>query len=354
MAAIEERKNIEGAVTYRVKIRRKGYSTLSKTFKNKTDAKKFIRKIESDIDQGKQLASSEATKRTLAEAIDRYIQFALPKKPRSHRQQSPQLQWWKQQIGHLTLVQVTPAVLAKCRELLSSEPTHRSPLRSNSTVNRYMAVISHLFTVAVKEWEWININPCNKLSKLSEPRGRVRFLSDDERERLLEACKKSSNEYLYTIVVIALSTGARKNEILSLTRNDVDLKQNIVIFRDTKNKSTRSVPLLCQARQLVVEVLKIHNLNTTLLFPSKIHSLQPFDIRKAWERAIRSSGIENFVFHDLRHTAASYLTMSGASLIEVAEILGHKTLNMAQRYSHLSKSHLNGVIERMNNRMSLK
>lgn len=351
MATLEERRHKDGSLTYRVKIRRKGHPTLSQTFKLKTRAKQYIHKIESDINQGAHLADIEATKRTLAEAIDRYIQFTLTKKPKSLKQQTMQLTWWKQQIGDLKLAQVTPAVLSECREVLANEHTHKGTVRSGSTVNRYISAISHLFTVAIKEWGWINSNPCSKVSKLKEPRGRVRFLDDGEREKLLKACKKSSNEYLYTIVIIALSTGARRNEIMHLTRDDVDLKQNILIFRDTKNKTTRAVPLRCHARELVVKLLQAPKPHTKLLFPSNIIPDQPYDIRKAWEKAIRASGIENFLFHDLRHTAASYLTMSGASLIEVAEILGHRTLSMVQRYSHLSKEHLNSVVDRMNKKM---
>src|SRR5262249_21927858 len=77
----------------------------------------------------------------------------------------------------------------------------------NSTVRRYLAVLSHAFTVAVQEWEWLNGSPFHKVSKPKEPRGRVRFLSEDERERLLEACRQSRNKYLHIVVVLALSTG---------------------------------------------------------------------------------------------------------------------------------------------------
>jgi integrase len=354
MATLEERRHKDGTVTYRVKVRRKGYRTLSRTFKQKTRAKQFIRKIESDIDQGSHSTNTEASKRSLAEAIDRYSQFTLPKKPKSQNQQTMQLSWWKQQIGDLKLAQVTPAVLSESRTLLAHEQTNKGIPRSDSTVNRYMAVISHLFTIAMKEWGWINSNPCRRLSKLTEPRGRVRFLDHAEIEKLMEACKNSPNEYLYIIVVIALSTGARRNEIMTLTRDDVDLSQNILIFRDTKNTSTRSVPLLGEARELVDKLLKVPKLHTKLLFPSKIKPEKPYDIRKAWENALRTAQIDQFRFHDLRHTAASYLTMSGASLIEVAEILGHRTLNMVQRYSHLNKKHLDSVIERMNKHIFMK
>ncbi len=353
MASIEVRTSKAGAVTYRVKVRRKGCSHLSKTFMRKTDAKQYAQKIESDINQGVHKANALSERKTLADAVDRYIQFVLPKKPKSQSKQAVQLRWWKEQAGHLKLCDVDPAVVAELRESLTLRPTRQGAATANATVNRYLAALSHMFTIAIKEWGWLEANPCSKVSKLTEPRGRVRFLSDSERDDLLHVCKQSPNPYLYIVVLIALSTGARYAEIMGLTRHDVDLKQNLLIFRDTKNGSTRSVPLQYKALECITAHLKVRNLNTAHLFPSTTNPNKPMDIRKAWQRALTLSGVENFLFHDLRHTAASYLTMSGASLIEVAEILGHRTLSMVQRYSHLSKKHLEGVIERMNEKMNI-
>ncbi len=353
MASIDTRVGKNGSISYRVKICRKGYSRLSKTFKRKTDAKQYAQKVESDINQGVHKANALSDRKTLADAVDRYIQFVLPKKPKSQSKQAVQLRWWKEQAGHLKLCDVDPAVVAELREHLTQRPTRQGAATANATVNRYLAALSHMFTIAIKEWGWLEANPCSKVGKLTEPRGRVRFLSDSERGDLLHVCKRSSNPYLYTVVVIALSTGARYGEIMGLTRHDVDLKQNLLIFRDTKNTETRSVPLHSKALYCITAHLKVRNLNTALLFPSASNPNKPMDIRKAWQRALALSGADGFRFHDLRHTAASYLTMSGASLIEVAEILGHRTLSMVQRYSHLSKKHLDGVIERMNEKMNI-
>jgi integrase len=186
-----------------------------------------------------------------------------------------------------------------------------------------------------------------KVSKPKEPRGRVRFLSDEERQCLLDACKVSRSAYLYTIVVLALSTGARRGELLSLHWGDVDLKRGLLTFRETKNGDTRAVPLTGYALDVLSTHAKIRRLNTTLVFPNDTGT-QPASIREAWEYAVRRAGIANFRFHDLRHSAASYLAMNGASLAEIAEVLGHKTLAMVKRYAHLSEAHTRGVVERMN------
>jgi len=351
MANIEERILKDGCKTYRVKIRRKGYPVLSKTFSRKTDAHRFIRKIESEIDQGKHLAAPEATKRTLAEAVDRYIEMVLPRKPKSQIKQTMQLTWWKDQLGHLTLSQVTPSHIAEQRDILSRGKTPTGTIRSAGTTNRYLAALSHMLTIASKEWAWIDHNPVMKVERLKEPRGRVRYLDDDERERLLQACMNSKSPYLYTIVVLALATGGRKNEIVSLSRHDVDLNRQVVTFSHTKTDQIRSVPISGLAVELLAQCLKVHSLETDLLFPSHKIPTKPIEIRKPWIRALEEANIENFVFHDLRHTAASYLSMSGASTLELADVLGHRTLQMTKRYTHHNQSHLAKVMAKMQKRI---
>jgi integrase len=185
----------------------------------------------------------------------------------------------------------------------------------------------------------------HKVRKPKEPRGRVRFLSDDERQRLLKACQASTSQHLYHVVVLALSTGARKMELLSLTWRNVDLKRGTIALQDTKNGERRTLPLTGLALTMMHQ--QVQQGDSLLVFPSP-DGTKPLDIRTAWKTAIRRAGIEDFRFHDLRHSAASYLAMSGASLVEIAEILGHKTLQMTKRYAHLSESHTRNVVARMN------
>src|SRR5262249_55801997 len=174
--------------------------------------------------------------------------------------------------------------------------------------------------------------------KPKEPRGRVRFLSDDERKRLLDVCRESDSQYLYTIVALALATGARKMELLSLTWQDVDLKRGVMTLHETKNGEHRTLPLTGHALALMREHASIQCKETSLVFPSQ-NGKAARDIRTAWRHAVKRAGIENFRYHDLRHTFASYLAMNGASLLEIAEALGHKTLSMVKRYAHLSEAH---------------
>lgn len=361
MAYIQERKNSNGEVTYRVQVRLKGAPTQSATFTRKTDAKRWVQQMESAIREGRYFKSSEAKRHTVTEMIERYTRDVLDKHPKKKRDQSHHLAWWKEEIGNYALSDITPARLVECRDKLGNGITRRHTQRSPATVARYMTTLSCVFSTAVREWGWLEDNPFRNVSKPKEPRGRVRFLSDDEtlpdgktedgeRTRLLKACKKSQNPFLYPVVVVALSTGARKSEIMNLRWKDVNLVRGMIILHETKNGERRSLPLMGHALEQVKKLAKVRRLDTDLLFPAK-NPMKPMDIRKPWEKALKQAGITDFRFHDLRHSCASYLAMNGASSAEIAEVLGHKTLEMVKRYAHLSEQHTAGVVSRMNEKI---
>jgi integrase len=365
MASIQERRNGKGETSYRVQVRVKGYPAQTATFSTKTAAKLWAKTTEAAIAEGRHFKTAEAKRHTLAELVDRYAREVLPGKRYADRREA-HLAWWKDTLGAYSLAELTPARIAEARDSLLGAPTTRGP-RKPATVVRYMAALSHALSVAVKEWGWLEDSPMRKVRKPQEPRGRVRFLSDDERARLLAACKESRNPALYPVVVLALSTGMRRGEILGLKWADVDLAQGRATLHETKNGERRVVPLVGHAREVLREHSKVRRLSTDFVFPGKPprgraaltqgqnsqkpQNPVPVDVRSAFVRAVAKAGLEDFRFHDLRHTAASYLAMNGASLAEIAEVLGHKTLQMVRRYSHLSEAHTAGVVARMNERM---
>lgn len=351
MATIEKRANKEGKVSHRVKVRLKGHPTQTASFDRLTDARKWAQQTEVAIRERRYFKTSESKRHTLSEAIDRYIKNVLPEKPKSHDDQLVQLKWWREAIGQNSLADVTPALIVEQRDKLLAGTTARNLPRSPATANRYLAALSHLFTIAVKEWEWADENPLRKVSKMKEPRGRIRFLSDEEREKLLKAAKESENPYLYLIVILCLSTGARKMEVLGLSWDSIDLARGIITLHETKNGERRILPLVGYAKELLKEHAKIRVLHSGLVFPSAQNPKNPIDIRSAWETALKKAEITNFRFHDLRHSAASYLAMNGATLAEIAEVLGHKTLQMVKRYAHLSEAHTAKIVEKMNQKI---
>jgi len=350
MASVERRKNNKG-ITFRAKVRVKGFPSQSATFSNIADAKQWGKRTEADIIEGIYFKSRKAHKRLLSEAIDRYKKHVLPTKPRSAYAQGIQLDWWRKKMGRYSLAEVTPSVIVDYRDKLAEEITVRRETRSAATINRYMAALGHVFTIAFKEWEWVNENPFSKIRRRKEPRGRVRFLSDEERVRLLAECKKSKNPYLYVVVVLALSTGARSMEIKGLRWSNVDFNRSVIVLDETKNQNRRVLPLVGHALELMRQYKsQTAHINCELVFPGR-NFKQPMDLRTPFNNALKKAGIKDFRFHDLRHSCASYLAMNGASITEISEVLGHKTLQMVKRYTHLSESHTAKVISSMNEKI---
>ena len=356
MATIEARTTKDGKTHYRVLVRLKGAPPASATFRKKTDAATWAAKTESEIREGRYFHHAEARRHTLAEAIDRYTADVLPRKsPTMEVHQLSQFKWWKEKLGHLVLADVTPAVISAARDELIRTPVRgkdpsdsdKPRKRSAGSVNRYMAALSHLLAVCSREWGWLEANPARNVSRLREPTGRVRFLSDDERDRLLKACRESTQPLLYPLVVLALSTGARSGELLGLRWGNVDLERHVIRLEKTKNRTRRALPLAGLAFAEVEKLSRVRRIDTDLVFPRPGED-RPINPRPAWLRALKAAGIHDFHFHDLRHSAASYLAMNGATLAEIAAILGHRTLAMVGRYSHLTEQHTSAVVERMN------
>ena len=288
------------------------------------------------------------SRHTVLEMIDRYIKEASVVRPNTVRNQSSHLSWWRQEMGHCYLDNVRPAVLIEYRSKLLSGVSCRGKPRAVATVNRYFSTLSRVFSVAVKEWEWLDGSPLQNISKLEEPAGRTRFLSEQEIKHLLDACASLQHRDLYTAVVLALSTCARYMEIMSLCWKDIDLEVGVIYLRKTKNKTTRAIPLQGYALELMRARYHLSVDQLGLVFPSCLKPNQPISFRMSWKKALQLSGIKDFRWHDLRHTGASYLAMQGASLTELSEILGHKTLQMVKRYAHLSLPHTIQIVARMN------
>ena len=232
MATIEKRET-----GYRAKVRLKGCPAQSATFERLTDARKWAQATETAIREGRYFTHSEAKKHTVADLVERFERDVAPHKgAQTAKDYVRQLRWWRERIGAHTLADMTPALISEQRDILARDITP-------ATVNRYLSALSVAAGVAVREWGWLESNPLVRVGRLKEPRGRVRFLSDDERGRLLEACKASSNRDLYPAVVLSLSTGARRMEILSARWSQVDFNRGTLTLHETKNGERRVLPL---------------------------------------------------------------------------------------------------------------
>jgi integrase len=359
MASIRSKRRADGSVSFHVQVRVKGHPPQTASFDRKTDAKRWGEQTESAIRQRRYFSVFEAQRHTTSDAIDRFVRDVLPNCPKQRRDLVSHLDWWKSEVGAHLLSELTPSVLSAARDKLSNGTTVRKKKRAPATVLRTMASMSAVLKVAERDWGWIESSPMAKISKPIADRGRVRFLSVFERTELLRACTELAHPYLHTIVVIALSTGMRLGEIMGLRWELVDIRDSMAIghaqLLDTKNGERRGVPIAGSALAAVRTLASKEGKSHGLLFPSlrlqtksKGEAEKPMDIRRPWEEAVARAKIKDFRFHDLRHSAASYLAMNGATAPEIAAVLGHKTLAMVKRYAHLSESHTASVVARMN------
>lgn len=336
-----------GKKRYIAQVRHRGalQKNISKSFTCASDAHKWKVEMQLDIERGR-FKGTEVQRHTVGKLIDRFISKELPKSPKGQAKQTALLTWWKGRLGHLLLSELTRPVISDARDVLLDGTTVRKSKRSPATVNRYLAALSKALTVAVKEWEWLEENPMRKMSRPKEGQGRDRYLSLEEKPRLREACKADPNPYLYPIVELALLTGMRRGEILSLQWEDIDYQAQEIILRQTKNGERRLISLI-PPLEAILDVCRQFSGGRGLIFPPRRLGSDTADITTAFKRACKKAGISNFRFHDLRHTAASYMAMDGgATQGELMAILGHKSPQMTRRYAHYSRRHLAEVMSR--------
>lgn len=366
MANIRKRFTKAGNSYFTVQIRLKGHPSETASFDRLTDAKKWAQQTEVAIKEGRYFKTAEAKKHTLADAITRYSSEILPNRYTTAEQANrrPILKWWSDRIGAHLMSDLTTGMFADCRNALTQEGCSGKPL-APATVHRYFAIIEEVIKRCVIEWHWLEQSPLrdNRIEMPSLPKGIIRFLNEDELKRLSFSCKNSPNSLLYPAFILAVSTGMRQAETMNLywdipnnppdevAWGVVNLNENCVILHETKNGDRRRLPLTGIALTELKNLYERRRLDTLLLFPSPIHPQQPIDLRKSWRNALNEANIQNFRWHDLRHTAASYLAMDGASMTDISAVLGHRTLQMVKRYSHLSDGHVSNVVASMNEKI---
>lgn len=347
MASIQKRKKANGEFSYRVRIRIEGAPLITETYPTRKEALTFARRMEAEIRAGRYFGKEEDKEKTFSQFIDRYIEKELPKNPKGFLKQKMLLSWWKSKLGAYFLCHITPSMIAELRDTLLSETTMRGKLRTSSTTNRYLAALSRAFTIAQKEWHWVKENPVFKISRPKENKPRERYLDKEEIARLLSACRKSKSPHLYAVTVFALATGARRGEILSLKRDDIDWERSTATFRDTKNGETRTIYLSKHVMEILMIEVEKRIFLSEYVFPNQ-DGKKPADIRSAWENVRKEAGLgDDVCFHSLRHTAASHMAMGQSSLLEIGKILGHKSF-ITKRYSHLSTASTEKTLNRLN------
>lgn len=273
------------------------------------------------------------------------------------------LSWWSNQIGELALEDVTDDHIHAALESLSQRPAtyfagkdaagmpiYKSKRKAiaPATINRYAASIAAVLTWSIKRRIAPKgfIHPCRSVERRAENNEKTRFLSLEERTRLMDACKASKWPRLYLLVLMALTTGARKGELTGLRWQDVDYEHSVAYVGRSKNGDPKTLPLVPG----VVALLKSFGeclSPSAPVFASPRYPSAPFGFEARWGEALRAAKVRNFRFHDLRHTCASMLAQNGATLLEIGDLLGHRQLQVTKRYSHLTTSHKAALVNRV-------
>lgn len=339
---------------YQVTVRIKGFQTIYKTFSTKTDARHWAEDVETQMRKGNysKINKKENIKAIVlvSELIDDF------KSNRAKKYSHPEkyvviYEWWKSKIGHMNVVDIDSGTLTQCQNILSKEaptkPYKEHKYKSDSTIRKYMFALSAVLKYAVRLGIIVR-NPMSDVEKPSKPKGVVRFLNEEEKQILTDSCKKHSID-LFVFVVLAMFSGGRYNELRHLQVKEIDTKNSMIQFLETKNGESRGVPIDPKVMDMLLNYIKQKGVKKGYIFLNKRNNL--IDFKAQYEKVVENSGIQNLRFHDLRHTYATWLAKNGAELLEIATLMGHKSLNQVRIYAHLTHKHTSQIVSRMTSNM---
>ncbi|MDH3392467.1 MAG: site-specific integrase [Desulfobulbaceae bacterium] len=323
MATVEKR----GPYQYRAKVRKKGFQSVTKTFEYKKDAETWARQQESEMERGAFICAKEAENTILAEALDRYSREITVEKKGKDMELYRIKTWKKHPLAERSLSSLRGSDFASYRD------ERLKAGRAGNTIRLELAIISHLFTIARKEWGMESLaNPIQAIRLPKVSKARDRRLVGDEEERLFKACEQSRSKGLKDAVLLAIETAMRQAELLGIEWQHVNLQRRFIHLPETKNGTSRDVPLSPKAIEILERRGKVRKIDDDRVF-SEWKS--PNNFKHTWSRAVKRAELEDFRFHDLRHEATSRFFEKGLRIEMVRAITGHKTLQMLMRYTHL-------------------
>ena len=327
--------------SWRATVTKKGLPRQTRTFDTKADAETWASTVESEMARGLFVSTREAENTTLGEALDRYEREVIPAK-KGAKQESMRIRIWKRSpLANRSLASIQGKDIAAYRDTRLKEV-------APNTVRHELAVLSHLFTISVKEWGLTGlVNPVQQIRAPKMPPGRDRRLLPEELDRI---CQASESLILPPLARLAVETAMRQEELAGMTWNLMDLKKKTVSLLDTKNGEKRNVPLSPEACRILSDLPR--------RIDGRVWGVTPHAISVAWRRAVARaraayekeceekkespdpSFLVDLTFHDLRHEATSRFFEKGLNPMQVAAITGHKTLQMLKRYTHLKAEDL--------------
>lgn len=317
---------------WRAQVRRRGYPTQFRTFDTKALAEAWARQLESEMDRGVFKSREEAERTTFAEALERYWNEVASKKRFPKLERYRINRWLRHSLSSYFLANLRGADFARFRD------ERRAAGKAENTIRLDLALVSHLFEVARKEWGMEGLaNPLKNIRKPSGSKERDRRLRADEYERIAEELAFSGNPWIRPMFDMAIETSLRQGMLCKLQWAWVDLPARVIRipieYRMTGNKVVP--PALPLSTKAVGVLEALPRTDDPRIFPTSQNALI-----LVWKRTLRNLEISDLRWHDLRHEAASRLFERGLNVMEVASITGHKSLNMLRRYTHLNPEDL--------------
>ena len=329
----------------------------------KADAELLLAQRRVDIDQGKEPVTRRRDRNhTFSQLAEKYRPFIANQKGAITK--AGFISHFEKDFGTLKLNNFNLALVEgwQSRKLSENRPERKKgngelPPLKPASVNRALACLKHMFTKAL-DWEMISDDVFKRVRKVKlspENNRRLRYLSFEESAALLNSCDK----HLKPIVVFALNTGCRRGEILGLTWDRVDLKHGFILLDDTKSGKRREIPINATVRAALQGLVRRLDVPFVFVNQDTVKERPPvkeggkvrpasgryFDVKKSFATACRKAKLQDFHFHDLRHTFASQLVMNGVDITTVSKLLGHANLTMTLRYAHLAQGHLKSAVD---------
>jgi len=343
MAVIRKRSNRKGIV-WQIDYYDPQGKRVMKCFPKKADAEAYLGKVLAAKKEGRYhdvFDVKRETQVTFNDLADRYVEnFQTQRSFKGFK--SHVVRELREAFGNRRLSEITYLDLETYRNRRKATRTKANRPRTDASVNRDMAILGHMLSKAV-EWGLLEASPFRKGKRLmlKENNHRLRFLTEAEIEALLKAC----SPHLKPIVETALLTGMRRGELLSLKWEQI--RNGFIYLTETKSGKARQIPINNRLAEVLKEVRRGNQLKSPYVFCDS-KGRRFLQVKRSFASACRRAGIDDFRFHDLRHTFASRLVMKGASLKAVQELLGHADMKMTMRYAHLSQEHLRDSVNLLN------
>lgn len=329
MATIQKRKNKDGTTSFLALVRIKPYKPASKAFSARSDAEAWAERLEKELRAQRRqgAARRDFSRLTVKNLIDEYLADPETAGKRSLATKQDRLSWWVSNFGPEKISDLNVVTLREARQKLQHG-------RGHATVNRYISEMRSCWNwgrsagLVVENKTW----PMRLM--LSEPVGRTRHLSDEELKTLLKEGEKHS-PLMYAAIVLSVGCGLRQGELLRLAWSDLDLEKQRLRVMIAKNKEARSVHLPSAAVHALKALKKQPIVGTRVFVTENGEPLKKTTLEARWRKVRDAAGLADFRWHDLRHSCASFLAQSGATLLEIGSVLGHKSPSVTQRYAHL-------------------